>query len=949
MKGATELLAVLWVCLTASGAVRADVSYPPKLPGGKTIATETSEAFLKAPESMKDVPVAAVAPTVDFLYYPGQTYKGNPWSNWGDGLAVGEKYYSAIGDHLGPVGNAFVYEYDAASKKLRQLVDLRKVLKMPEGHYTPGKIHSRIDMGSDGWLYYSTHRGSTRVTIDKYHYKGDWILRTNPASGKTEIIAHGPVGKQCIPCSVLDPKRLIFYGSTQAGDRLDKRQTFFAYDTKAQKLLYRGYDGPGRYMIFAKSTGMLYYTPKLAGKLLRYDPKIGGAPVQIDAEIGLRAATQETPDGYVYTVSTRPEAVIYRFNTRTEKVDKLASASVGKMNYITTIDAGPSGRYLYYVPGAHGGTHIDGGAVVQFDVKTRKKKVIAYLYPFLKEKYGYTPIGTFSTAVSAKGDKLYITWHGSLAAEIGRKLSWDACALTVVHIPASERKVSSGSAVLKFKDATEVSGLSKPLKGMMSHAAACGDIDGDGDLDLYVGAFSDRSADKYKGASGPVPNVLLINNDGRFVDSGQKAPAFKARTSGAVFADLDNDGDLDLYVSNNSKRKGLRVSNKLFENVKGQFRDVSENNGACAITGGRSIGVLDFDGDGLLDLLVGGDMWTGSQTRLYRNKGKLAFENASAKAGLPENLPGLAVLTADFNGDGFPDIFISQANRMFLSKGDGTYAESETASKSLQYKPLGREDTPCGAALGDVNRDGRLDIVIVDHNQPARQHLFINATEPGGDVIFRDATKAAGLQYLFPSWTPGKLHLKHAHVEIADFDNDGWPDIAPAVTWLSGDKDQPFICRNLTKPGKTPQFAVPPINKATAYFPAGPVADFDRDGRLDIMLASWFPEIPSRLLLNRSQTGHWLRVRVIGKTINRMGIGAKIRIYQTGKVGKVDALLGYHEIHISNGFCTGQEAVAHFGLAAATSCDIEITFPHKKGVIRKLNVKANQLLTVTQE
>ena len=502
---------------------------------------------------------------------------------------------------------------------------------------------------------------------------------------------------------------------------------------------------------------------------------------------------------------------------------------------------------------------------------------------------------------------------------------------------------------LKFEDATEASGLAKQLKGMMSHAAACGDVDGDGDLDLYVGAFCDRAAEKYKGASGPVPNVLLINNNGRFVDSGQGAVAFKARTSGAVFVDLDNDGDLDLYVSNNSKSKGLRVTNKLYENVKGHLRDVSKDNGACIIMGGRSVGVLDIDGDGLVDLLVGGDRWTGSQTRLFRNKGKLAFEDVSAKAGLPEDLPGLGVLTPDFNGDGFPDIFISQANRMFLSKGDGTYVESKAASKSLQYEPLGREDTPCGAALGDIDRDGRLDIVIVDHNQPARQHLFLNCSKRNGDVMFRDVTKDAGLAYLFPSWTPGKLHLKHAHVEIADFDNDGWPDIAPAVTWRSGAGDQPFICRNLTTRGGKLRFEVPPIDKATGYFPAGPVADFDRDGRLDVMLASWFPEIPSRLLLNCSKAGHWLRVRVVGKTINRMGIGVKIRIYQAGKLGRPESLLGYQEIHISNGFCTGQEAVAHFGLGDLATCDVEITLPHGKGVIRKSGAKADQLLTVTEK
>ena len=442
MSCGMKLWCAVLCCLPAAppAALAWEMTYPPALPGGRRVATYKDEAFLKPPPSMKGVAVAQAVPTVDFLYYPGQTYKGNPWSNWGDGVAVGEKYYSAIGDHLGPAGNAFVYEYDASTKTLRRLLDLRGVLKMPEGHYTPGKIHSRLDLGDDGWLYFATHRGSTRVTVDKYHYKGDWILRHHPPSGKTEILSHGPVGKQCIPCSVLDPKRLIFYGSTQAGDTRDPRNLFFAYDTKGRKVLTRTYGGPGRYMIFARSTGRVYYTPGLAGKLHRFDPRKACPPVALDSEIGLRAATKETPQGFVYTVSTRPEATIYRFETRTEKVTKLARAAVGKRSYITTLDADPRGRYLYYVPGAHGGSHEDGVAVVQFDVKTRRKKVLAFLYPFLRDKVGYTPIGTFSTAVSAGGDKLYVTWHGCCNPAWKGRCSWDACALTVIHIPASERR-----------------------------------------------------------------------------------------------------------------------------------------------------------------------------------------------------------------------------------------------------------------------------------------------------------------------------------------------------------------------------------------------------------------------------------------------------------------------------------------------------------------------------
>ncbi len=429
---------VYWFC--ADVLPGQELTYPPKLPGGKTVATDSSKSFLKPGENiLPGVAIAKTPPTVDFLYYPQQTYPGNPWSVWGDSLAADGKYYSAIGDHQGPKGNAFVYEYDPVAKKIRTLVDLQKVLKMPEGHYVPGKIHSRIDMGADGWLYFATHRGSTRVTIDKYHYKGDWILRHHPKSGKTEIVAQGPVPKHCIPTSVLDPQRLIFYGGTAAGNRTDPVQ-FFAYDVKAKKVLHTATDGPYRYIIFSPTTGRVYYTSKDDGPLMRYDPASGKPPEQIDGSIGLRAATQETADGYVYTVSTRGDATLFRFNTKSEKINKLGSAAVASQDYITSIDVDPTGRYLYYIPGAHGGSQRDGTPVIQFDVKTRKKKVIAFLHPFYLEKYGYTLLGTFGSAIDAKGEKLYVTWNGNRGGPDRRgRVPFDTCAMTVIHIPESER------------------------------------------------------------------------------------------------------------------------------------------------------------------------------------------------------------------------------------------------------------------------------------------------------------------------------------------------------------------------------------------------------------------------------------------------------------------------------------------------------------------------------
>src|SRR4051812_4873114 len=91
------------------GAGAAEVTFPPRLPGGKEVVTDTAEEFLKPPAALKDVAVARAVPTVDFLYFPGQTYAGRPWSAWGDSLAAGGKYYASIGDHLAPEGNAFVY------------------------------------------------------------------------------------------------------------------------------------------------------------------------------------------------------------------------------------------------------------------------------------------------------------------------------------------------------------------------------------------------------------------------------------------------------------------------------------------------------------------------------------------------------------------------------------------------------------------------------------------------------------------------------------------------------------------------------------------------------------------------------------------------------------------------------------------------------------------------
>jgi hypothetical protein len=417
-----------------------ELQWPPKLPGGKDVITVTSDDFLKPPATLREgVKIAKTAPTVDFLYYPCQTYPGNIWSNWGDGLAVNGKYYSSIGDHKAPDGNAFVYEYDPASKVLRLLVDIVQLIKQMMGMYTPGKVHSRIDMGKDGWLYFSTHRGSGTVTKDdKYGFKGDWILRCDPKTGKSEVVAHGPIPKHCIPTGLLDPDRMIFYGGTAGGATPEVQ--FLVYDVTKRQVIYSCTEGPSRAMIFAKSTGNIYYVPGRedeVGEVVRFDPRKATDPVKIGVSLGLRAASEESPQGIVYTVSKSKgggDSELFAFNTKTEKAEPLGNAAVGVNTYITTLDLDPSGRYLYYVPGAHGGSQKDNTAVVQYDTKTKTRKVIAFLHPHFEEKFGATLVGTYSVAVDPKGDKLYVTWNVSRGSR-----AWDSCALMVIHIPESER------------------------------------------------------------------------------------------------------------------------------------------------------------------------------------------------------------------------------------------------------------------------------------------------------------------------------------------------------------------------------------------------------------------------------------------------------------------------------------------------------------------------------
>lgn len=526
-----------------------------------------------------------------------------------------------------------------------------------------------------------------------------------------------------------------------------------------------------------------------------------------------------------------------------------------------------------------------------------------------------------------------------------------------------------------FRDVSRETGLSPLVAGVQAHAAGWGDVDGDGQLDLYVGTFA-RTDGK--------ANLLARFKGGKFTLDEQPLLQLRGRCNSGLFADFDNDGDLDLYVASMPTAKDPTVSaSKLFRNAGGgKFEDVSEGNAPCSDFGARSATVLDFDGDGRLDLLVGEDPFgvyaKTKSSRLFRNQGGLMFADVSREVGLPADVPGLGVAAGDLTGDGWPDFMLSArygGNRVFVNDGHGKFVEAvacrDVFDWSIKAKPTASDDSSAGVCFGDVDRDGRLDVVIGQHYkrpwlQPVSLRLYLNRGLKDGQPAFEDVTDACGLQ---------PLPMKAPHVEIQDFDNDGWPDIYTAIVKFDAQQQpHPVIYRNLGLQNGVPQFrefasAVNDYPNASdkaetrtgpfwdkvakegkvMYFAPGPTADFDEDGRLDMFLGNWWVEAPSLLLKNESPSGRWLELRVAGSGgDNRMGVGTVFRVYSEGQLGDAKALLRHTEIATGYGYVSNQPAVAHLGVGTAERVDIEVIRPHGKGRFELKSVKTSQRLSVPQ-
>jgi enediyne biosynthesis protein E4 len=436
-----------------------------------------------------------------------------------------------------------------------------------------------------------------------------------------------------------------------------------------------------------------------------------------------------------------------------------------------------------------------------------------------------------------------------------------------------------------FTDVTEQAGLANAGDTNYGMGVAVGDYDNDGYPDIYVTNYG--------------KNILYHNNgDGTFTDVTAKAGVAAGGWSvSAGFFDYDNDGKLDLFVMRyldwsieKSKTCGSReptycppgdfppVSNILYHNRgDGTFEDVSVSSGIAAKKGhGLGVALADYDGDGFTDIFVANDV---TDQFLFHNNGNGTFSEVGLDAGAAltsdgKMLSGMGVVFQDYDNDGLPDLLVTQLPHQpyvaFHNEGRGAFTAQELESG---FGALSGKVSGWGVGLEDFDNDGWKDAFIV------QGHVFDNIGYYDSSLHYRDPPLLAmNRNGHFEKADPGSdVPVAGRGAAFGDLNNDGWIDV---VTTALGDRPQ--------------------------------------------------------LYLNRGGKLHWLTITLRGKRSNRDGFGSRVQV--NGQVRFATA---------SGSYLSSNDKRLHFGLGNADSAEIDIKWPSGIHQVVK-NVRADQFIVVEE-
>ena len=518
-----------------------------------------------------------------------------------------------------------------------------------------------------------------------------------------------------------------------------------------------------------------------------------------------------------------------------------------------------------------------------------------------------------------------------------------------------------------FIDVTETAGLGfqhvdgrsgqRYFLETVGSGAAFFDYDGDGLLDIYCV----NSADLPGSHSLTLPTNRLYHNngDGTFADvTDQAGVGDTGYGAGCAVADYDNDGDLDLYVTNFG-------GNVLYRNNgDGTFTDVTDHAGVGGSRWSLGCAFADCDNDGFVDLYVTNyidfnfevhtdctqkgvaaycppESFEGSPDTLYRNNGDGTFADVTASAGVyTKDGKGMGVVFGDYDNDGDVDCYVGNdagENFLYQNRGDGTFTNVGWMA-GVEADENGNVQGTMGVDFGDYDNDGLLDLIAVNYQQ---QPNALYRNDNGN--FFTDVSFAAGMVDSLPYVGWG--------ADFFDVDNDGDKDLLIANGHLQDTIEQydgtttyrqhnHLLINN--GQGGFAKAAMKAGNGLRSRKVSRGLAtgDYDNDGDLDVLISN--ANDSAQLLRNDSgNLGNWILIRTVGTRSNRVGIGTRIKV-QTGDLTQIDEVRG------GSGYLSQNDLRLHFGIGPQKRIDrIEARWP--SGVVDIIrDVAPNQIITITE-